>query len=212
MKGTQKHYGYCRVSTTTQDTKKQKFILLDYAHKNNFQFEEIQEVVISSRKSKKDREINTLLNLLHNEDHLYITKLDRLGRNTKEVLEIIDELKEKNVILHILKDNILVNPLDTNPITTMFLTLLSAFSQMERDFISERTKAGLEKARAEGKLIGKQKGSISSNTQFEPYKEKIREYLNLGLSYEKIVKNIKVGSKSSLFSFVKHRDEYFKVS
>jgi len=212
MKGTKKYYGYCRVSTSTQDTKKQKYILLDYAHKNNFKFEKIQEVVISSRKSKKDREINTLLNLLQDGDHLYITKLDRLGRNTKEVLEIIDELKAKNVILHILKDNIIVNPLDTNAITTMFLTLLSAFSQMERDFISERTKAGLEKARAEGKLIGKQKGSISSNTQFEPYKEKIRDYLNLGLSYEKIVNNIKVGSKSSLYSYVKHRDSYFKAS
>jgi DNA invertase Pin-like site-specific DNA recombinase len=211
MKGI-KHYGYCRVSTSTQHTEKQKYILLDYAHKNSFQFEEIQEVVISSRKSKKDREINTLLNLLQNGDHLYITKLDRLGRNTKEVLEIIDELKEKNVILHILKDNIIVNPLDSNPITTMFLTLLSAFSQMERDFISERTKAGLEKARSEGKLIGKQKGSISSNTQFEPYKEKIKEYLDLGLSYEKIVNNIKVGSKSSLYSYVKHRKSYFKAS
>jgi DNA invertase Pin-like site-specific DNA recombinase len=212
MKGTKKYYGYCRVSTSTQDTKKQKYILLDYAHKNNFKFEKIQEVVISSRKSKKDREINTLLNLLQNGDHLYITKLDRLGRNTKEVLEIIDELKEKNVILHILKDNIIVNPLDTNAITTMFLTLLSAFSQMERDFISERTKAGLEKARSEGKLLGKQKGSISSNTQFEPYKEKIKEYLNLGLSYEKIVNTIGTGSKSSLYSYVKHRDRYFKAS
>jgi DNA invertase Pin-like site-specific DNA recombinase len=212
MKGTQKHYGYCRVSTSTQDTEKQKFALLNYAHANKFQFTQIQEIVISSRKSKKDREINSLLNMLESEDHLYITKLDRLGRNTKEVLEIIDDLKSKNIILHIIKDNIIVDPLDTNPITTMFLTLLSAFSQMERDFISERTKAGLAKARSEGKLIGKQKGSISHNTQFEPHKEKIREYLNLGLSYEKIVKNIKVGSKSSLFSFVKHRDEYFKAS
>ena len=212
MKGTKKHYGYCRVSTSTQDTEKQKYALLNYAHANKFQFTQIQEIVISSRKSKKDREINSLLNMLKSEDHLYITKLDRLGRNTKEVLEIIDELKTKNIILNIIKDNITVDPLDTNPITTMFLTLLSAFSQMERDFISERTKAGLAKARSEGKLIGKQKGSISNNTQFEEHKEKIREYLNLGLSYEKIIKNIGVGSKSSLFSFVKHRNEYFKAS
>lgn len=211
MKGN-KHYGYCRVSTTTQDTSKQKSSLLNYAYAHKFQFTQIQEVVISSRKSKKDREINSLLDMLESEDHLYITKLDRLGRNTKEVLEIIDELKSKNVILHIIKDNITVNPLDTNPITTMFLTLLSAFSQMERDFISERTKTGLEKARAEGRLIGKQKGAISGNTQFENHKEKIKEYLDLGLSYEKIVRNIGVGSKSSLFSFVKNRPNYFKAS
>lgn len=98
-----------------------------------------------------------------------------------------------------------MNPTDTNPITTMFLTLLSAFATMEKDFISERTKMGLEKARREGKLIGKQKGAISYNTQFEPFKEKIFEYLDLGLSYEKIVKNIGVGTKSSLYSFVRNR-------
>lgn len=200
-----KHYGYCRVSTNAQDTDKQKFFLLDYANSHKFQFEEIIEVVSSSRKSRKDREIDTLLAMLESGDHIYIVKLDRLGRNTKEVLEIIDEIKNRGVVLHILKDNIVVNPADTNPITTMFLTLLSAFATMERDFISERTKMGLERARSEGKLIGKQKGSISHSTQFEPFKEKIFEWLELGLSYEKIVKHIGFGSKSALYSFVKNR-------
>jgi DNA invertase Pin-like site-specific DNA recombinase len=200
-----KHYGYCRVSTTSQDTDKQKYYLLDYANTQKFQFEEIIEVVSSSRKSKKDREIDSLLEMVNDGDHIYIAKLDRLGRNTKEVLEIIDEIKNRNVVLHIIKDNIVVNPNDTNPITTMFLTLLSAFATMERDFISERTKMGLEKARREGKLIGKQKGSISHNTQFEPFKEKIYELLEMGLSYDKICKHIGTGSKSSLYSFVKNR-------
>ena len=200
-----KHYGYCRVSTNSQDTDKQKYYLLDYGNMHKFQFEEIFEVVSSSRKSKKDREVNSLLEMIEDGDHIYIAKLDRLGRNTKEVLEIIDEIKNRNVVLHILKDNIVVNPTDTNPITTMFLTLLSAFATMERDFISERTKMGLEKARREGKLIGKQKGSISNNTQFQPFETKINELLGLGLSYEKIVKHIGVGSKSALYSFVRNR-------
>lgn len=206
------HYAYVRISTQKQDLEKQKYVLLEYANTHKFQFEEIIEVIISSRKKSKEREIDSLLSKLKSEDHLYIVKLDRLGRNTKEVLEIIDDIKNANVTLHILKDNIIIDPTNTDPLTTMFLTLLSAFAQMERDFISERTKMGLAKAKAEGKLIGKQKGSISHNTQFEPYKEKIKEYLNLGLSYEKIIQNIKVGSKSSLFSFVKHRDKYFNAS
>lgn len=200
-----RHFGYVRVSTASQDTDKQKFFLLDYANTNKFQFQEIIEVVSSSRKSKKHREIDFLLEMVEDGDHIYITKLDRLGRNTKEVLEIIDEIKNSNVVLHIIKDNIVVNPTDTNPITTMFLTLLSAFATMERDFISERTKMGLEKARSEGKLIGKQKGAISHNTQFEPYKEKIFEWLDLGLSYEKVIMNLGFGSKSALYSYVKNR-------
>ncbi len=43
------------------------------------------------------------------------------------------------------------------------------------------------------------------NTQFEPFKEKIYEWLELGLSYEKIIKHLGFGSKSALYSFVKHR-------
>ena len=200
-----KHYGYCRVSTASQDTDKQKYYLLDYANTQKFQFEEIIEVISSSRKSKKDREIDALLEMVDDGDHIYIAKLDRLGRNTKEVLEIIDEIKNRNVVLHIVKDNIVVNPKDTNPITTMFLTLLSAFATMEKDFISERTKIGLMHAKSQNKLLGRKPGSISHKTQFEPYKEKIFEWLDLGLSYEKIVDHLGFGSKSALYSFVKHR-------
>ena len=200
-----KHFGYCRVSTQSQVVSSQKHLLLEYAHANKFQYEDIYEIVSSTRKSKKERGIDKLLERLNHGDSLYISKLDRLGRNTKEVLEIIEELKEKSVTLNILRDKIIIDPTKSDPLSTMFLTLLSSFAQLERDFISERTKAGLERARDEGKLLGKKKGSISKNTQFEPYKTKIYEFLDLGLSYQKIVKNIGVGSKSALYSYVKLR-------
>lgn len=204
MKGT-KNYGYCRVSTKSQEVEKQKYFLLNYSHENNFNFEEIIEVVLSSRKTTKEREIDKLINLATAGDKIYITKLDRLGRNTREVLEIIDLLKKKKITLHTLRDNIVIDPTKNDPITTMFLTLLSGFSQLERDFISERTKAGLEKAKAEGKMLGKQKGAISNNTQYEKDKEKIFDFIKLGLSYQKIVNNLGYGHKSSLYSFVKNR-------
>jgi len=200
-----KNYGYCRVSTKSQEVEKQKHFLLNYGHENNFNFEEIIEVVLSSRKTTKEREIDKLINLTNVGDKIFITKLDRLGRNTREVLETIDLLKNKKITLHIIKDNIIIDPTKNDPITTMYLTLLSGFSQLERDFISERTKAGLEKAKLEGKMIGKPKGAISNSTQFEPFKDKIFEYLELGLSYDKVVKQIGVGTKSSLYSFVKKR-------
>jgi len=85
------------------------------------------------------------------------------------------------------------------------LFLLSAFSEMEIGFIRERTVMGLQRAKAQGKILGRKKNSISSNTQFEPYREKIFELLDLGLSYDKVVKHIGVGSRSALYSFVKNR-------
>ena len=175
-----KNYGYCRVSTKSQEVEKQKHFLLNYAHDNNFVFEKIIEVVLSSRKTTKEREVDKLIELASEGDKIYITKLDRLGRNTIEVLEVIDIIKNNKITLHIIKDNIIIDPNINNPIGDMYLTLLSGFAQLERSFISERTKAGLEKAKAEGKMLGKPKGSISNSTQFEPFKEKIFEYLDLG--------------------------------
>jgi DNA invertase Pin-like site-specific DNA recombinase len=199
------HYAYCRVSTSSQDVSKQKFALFEYAQSKKIHFEKIFEVVSSTRKSKEDREIDELLSLLENGDELYVVKLDRIGRSTGEVLDIIDKLKSKKITLHILKENIVIDPNKTDPMTTMFLTLLSAFAQLERDFISERTKMGLELAKAKGKMLGKKKGAISKNTQFEPHKDRILELLKIGLSYEKIVKDIGTGSKSALYSYVKNR-------
>ncbi len=200
-----KHFGYCRVSTQSQVVSSQKHLLLEYAHANKFQYEDIYEIVSSTRKSKKEREIDLLLKELSHGDCLYISKLDRLGRNTKEVLGIIEALKEKSVTLNILQDKIIINPNKSDPLTTMYLTLLSAFAEMERNMLSDRTKVGIKRAKAEGKMIGKMKGAVSKKTQFEPHKAKIYEFLELGLSYQKIVDNIGVGSKSALYSFVKLR-------
>jgi DNA invertase Pin-like site-specific DNA recombinase len=200
-----KNYGYCRVSTKSQEVEKQKYFLLNYAHDNNFVFEEIIEVVLSSKKTTKEREIDKLIDLTREGDKIYITKLDRLGRNTIEVLEIINIIKNNKIILHIIKDNIIIDPNINNPIGDMYLTLLSGFAQLERSFISERTKAGLEKAKAEGKMLGKPKGTISNNTQYEKDKEKIYQFLELELSYQKIINILGYGHKSSLYSFVKNR-------
>ena len=88
----------------------------------------------------------------------------------------------------------------------MYLTLLAAVATLERSFISERTKDALAKIKADGgKLGGRQVGSLSNNTQFEPFKDQIFSWLNLGLSYEKIIKHLGFGSKSALYSFVKNR-------
>ncbi len=207
-----KYYGYCRVSTQSQDVEKQKHSLLNYGYENNISFEEIIEVVQSSRKSTKEREIDKLIDIANSGDVILITRLDRLGRNTREFLNIVEILKSRGITLHIIKENMIINPNKNDPMTNLFLILVSSFSQLERDWISERTIAGLEAAKASGKMLGKPIGAISNNTQFEEHKEKIYEYLKLGLSYEKIVKVIGVGSKSSLFSFVQHRRQYFKVS
>ena len=196
--------GYCRVSTGVQTTENQRREILDYVHSKNLTIDEIIEVTISSRKNTKDREIDKTLLKLERGDTLIVTKLDRLGRSTIEVLKIIEELKEKGIILQIIKDSIVVDATNTNPINTMMLTLLSGFAQMERDFISERTKSALAQRKAQGVKLGRKKGQIVKS-KFDEHKEKIEELLSYGVPISKIVNQIGVGTRQSLTTYINTR-------
>ncbi len=84
-------------------------------------------------------------------DVFTVWKLDRLGRSTKNVLEVIDRLNEAGVGFRSLTEG-----LDTTgPMGKAMLTVLAAFNQLERDVTVERTKAGLDAARAKGRVGGR---------------------------------------------------------
>ena len=131
-------YGYARVSTTGQDLEAQLQML-----------EREGATVIYREKftgTSTDRpELNKLLAQLQEGDKLIVTKLDRLARNTKEGIEIIENLFDRDVKVHVLNVGLLEN-------TTMgkfFLQTLLAVAEMERNIIIERTQ--------EGKAIARQK-------------------------------------------------------
>lgn len=199
-----KSIAYLRVSTKQQTNENQKLNILEYSQRNNIKIDEIIEVKTSSRKSKKEREIDSTINKLSSGDTLLIYSLDRLGRSTQQNLEIINELKDNGIILIVTKDSLVIDPSNTNPMNTMLLTMLSAFSQMERDMISERTSAALEARKAQGIKLGRKKGSIGKSI-FDGHREKITELYQLGLSNPKIVDYIGVGTKASLGNYIKSR-------
>ena len=197
--------GFCRVSTGTQLNDNQKQEILTYSFNNNLNIDDIIETTISTRKTTKERGIDELLERLSANDHLIVTKLDRLGRSTIEVLQIIEDIKAKGVKLHIIKDNLIIDPKDTNPITQMFLTLLSGFAQMERSFISERTKSALQARKSQGIKLGRQKGQ-QVKSKYDEHKEKIEELCGLGLPVSKIVNYIGTGTRQSLTNYIKTRE------
>jgi DNA invertase Pin-like site-specific DNA recombinase len=84
-------------------------------------------------------------------DCVIVWKLDRLGRSIQHLLNILEELKNKNVRLICTDMNI-----DTGTAQgKFFFTIVGAFAELEREIIRERIKAGLDRARSEGKPIGK---------------------------------------------------------
>ena len=88
---------------------------------------------------------------LRDGDTLVVWKLDRLGRSTKHVLELIDDLAEKGVEFRSLTEGIDT----TGPMGKAMLTVLAAFNQLERDLIVERTNAGLAAAKSKGRRGGR---------------------------------------------------------
>jgi DNA invertase Pin-like site-specific DNA recombinase len=100
-----------------------------------------------------------------------------------EVIEIINRLGAKGVEVVFVRQPELST---AGPHRKLLLAIYSYFAEAEREFISIRTKQGLAAARASGKKLGRPKGSRDKERVLDPYREQMREYLQLGLSLSRI--------------------------
>lgn len=177
--------GYARVSTQEQDLKNQRYEILDYCSRNDLTVTSWVQIQVSSRKTTKVRLIDTLLEKLNCGDTLIVAELSRLGRSVGQIAIIVNTLVETGVQLICIKENIKLNGAPDIQ-SKVVLTMFSLFAEIERDLISERTKAGLARARAEGKLLGRPKGLGKSI--LDGKEEAIREFLRKGVSIASIAK------------------------
>lgn len=175
--------GYIRVSSDKQDLQKQEHLLLKYAQQHDLQVGDFINVEISSRKGTKERRIDELLARLNKGDVLLAAELSRLGRNMFEVINIINQLSENGVEVIFVRQPELST---AGPHRKLLLAIYSYFAEAEREFISMRTRQGLAAARASGKKLGRPKGSRDKERVLDPYREQIKEYLQLGLSLSRI--------------------------
>jgi len=141
---TSKTFGYARVSTQMQSTDNQEQLLAEHGCDKVF--------VEKYTGTKSDRpQLNDLRGQLRNGDTVVVTKLDRLGRSTKDLLQIVSDFEDMEVNLVVTQQNI-----DTTSIEgRLFFTLISAFAQFEAEIISARTRDGLTAAKAMGRLGGR---------------------------------------------------------
>ncbi|SKA72102.1 Site-specific DNA recombinase [Paucidesulfovibrio gracilis DSM 16080] len=171
-------HAYCRVSTTDQDATMQVEDI-----RKKFPNAVIHEEKASASSRDGRPKLELLLSVLREGDKLVVWKLDRLARNTLELLQIKDEIAEKGAGLVVLDMDI-----DTSTASgKCFLQMLAVFAEFETNLRKERQMAGIQQAKAEGKYKGR---PVSLD------KDAIGEMLADGATHSAIAKKLGISTKS----------------
>lgn len=178
-------FGYARVSTKDQNLDLQIDAL------KTFGVDEIHEEKISSREKKRQVLDNLILNMREG-DTLVVYKLDRLGRTVTQLIDLVESFTDRGINFVSLSEQLNT----TTPIGKFVFHVLCAMAQMERDILSERTKAALAAAKLRGRSGGRP--TIDKNT----VKNALKLYKSKEYSIDDILKMTGI-SKGTLYKYIK---------
>ena len=183
-------YVYYRVSTELQTYESQKVGIIDFVNRMNWKIDKeyIDEGVSGTILAKK-RKLGTLLRILHKGDILITSELSRLGRSTSDVINTCQLLVKKGVNCYLVKQGMSI---DNTPIGKMMIAILSAFAEMERDLISQRTIEGLKRCKANGVHLGRPIGSKNKHLKLEGKEKEILKLVNKNIMKKEICKKLKI--------------------
>ena len=199
------NFAYLRVSTDQQDLQNQKFGILDYCNKNQIEDIKFIEDKTSGKISWQGRTIGKIIESAKAGDIILESEVSRLGRSALQVLEILELAIKKEIAVHITKHSMII---DGSMQSTITATILGLAAQIEREFISTRTKEALAKRKADGVKLGRPKGKAQT-LKLDAFEEEIRNYLKKGINKLAISKLIEC-SPSTLYLWLKRKKLYRK--
>jgi len=148
---------YCRVSKIEQTTLNQELVLQEYCNRQGLEVYKMykDEGVSGSKTSRPQLDLMLQDMRAGFFDAVIVWKLDRLGRSTQHLLQLLEEFSNNNVRLIVTEMN-----LDTGtPQGKFFFTIIGAVAELEREMIRERILLGLERRRKQGHKLGRPQGS-----------------------------------------------------
>lgn len=181
--------GYIRVSSNKQTLEHQRYEIEQFALQNNIIVDRWVMEKISSRKALNKRQLGRLLDDLQPNDILIAAEISRLGRSLLEVMHILEYCLNKNCQVWTIKENYRLGN-DIQSKVMAFAFGLSA--EIERNLISQRTKASLESVRATGKRLGRPFSAQSKKLKLSRNTKKVKELLDMGLTKYRIAKIMQV--------------------
>ena len=169
--------------------------------RNNYLIDyEIIDDGVSGTVLAKDRRLNKIIKNSTFGDILIVSELSRIGRSTSDVLQTLNTLSNKGVEVHFVKQNM---KMDKSPMGKMMVAVMSAFAELERDLISQRTIEGLARVKSEGKKLGRPYGSKNALYKLDGCEQLVKDWLDEGKTKSYIAKRLNV-HRSSLYHFIKN--------
>jgi DNA invertase Pin-like site-specific DNA recombinase len=184
---------FARVSTNGQDYDRQINELTALAQKNEWKVSAIfSEKISGAKKNAERKELSKMIDYVNANhiDMVIVTELSRLGRDTLQVLEVIENFNKLGISLYIQNYHIetLTEEGKINSMSQFLITILAEVARMERKTIRERVESGYNNFRANGGKVGRKTGYRKSDEEMkEQYAEEIR-LLRKGISLRNISK------------------------
>lgn len=143
--------GYARVSTVGQDLAGQIELLME----NGVSEQNIYKEKITGTSTAQRVELENLMRHVREGDEVIVAKIDRLARSISDLHKIVESLSDKGISIRFIQDNLTFDADNNSAMNTLIFNMLGSFAQFERDLIVQRTSEGRERARAQGKHLGR---------------------------------------------------------
>lgn len=178
---------YARISEESENIENQKFAILEFVAKNgHVLLDFFEDVGVSGALPPRSRRgFSKILEKLDEADGIVVYALDRIARSLNELVDVVKEIESKGKVVISVRESWL-NTLDPR-IRNLIIAILGWASEMEREFIKERTREALRRLRAQGKKLGRPK------IVNEKILDEALKYLQKGYRLKDVAKILNVG-------------------
>lgn len=177
--------GYIRVSTAEQNTDRQlQGIELDKTFTDKV-----------SGKDTDRPQLQELLSYIRQGDVLIVHSMDRLARNLKDLLCLVEDLIAKGISIQFVKENLTFDASTDNPMSKMILSMVGAFAEFERNMIKSRQKEGIALAKARGAYKGRQRELTDEQVK------QIEDLISKGIPKARIARDMGI-SRGTIYNYI----------
>lgn len=178
-------FNYKRVSTISQNTERQLL---------NIPCDREYEDKISG-KDRNRPQLEMMMGNLRSGDVVNVHSMDRLARNTRDLLNLVEEINNKGCTINFIKENLTFSPNKKDPYQQLMMTMLGAVATLERELINQRVREGVALARAKGKYKG------GKNKLSDAQVEELNEMHKQGIAIAKIARHFSI-TRPTVYSYI----------